>query len=603
MLLLSAVFIVRNNIPNGAVSGKYFWFYCSFAVLSPVTTCLFFISRRKTFRFTPTDIAVFLLCVSGIAINFLGDENVSGKFIILVLLFPLYVYFRFYLSEKKFFSNSLFIFFLILTGLYEALLGLGQLYGFYHSNHAEFKITGSFFNPGPYSGWLAVVFPLAFYHLLAYYRVLGKKINLHYLPFYVLWILSLLTVITTVLALPPAMSRSSWLAAAGGCGMAACLYYGKKRSVILFIKRYRKKLILASVAVLTCLITAGAGMYFLKKDSADGRLLIWKISAKTVARYPFGVGLGNFSGAYGELQAEYFASNAASEQEKRVAGNPEYGFNEYFQFCIEWGIVPFLLFVAIIVNALYSGLKQRNIAVASLVALLIFAAASYPFSVLPFVTALIFLLASCNTVSSPKTVAIKSLKKISWSVSVSGSIFFLLFASVCICLHNRYPLYEAYKKWGKAQILYNAGLYRDASEEYAKQYIYLHDEVRFLFEYSQALNKSEKYTESNKIITRATKISCDPMFHIIAGKNYQSLKDYASAERSFAYSGNLVPSRLYPSYLLAKLYMEMGLDEKARETAKTVLTVEPKINSPAVEEMRREMSKLIENYNCKYKKI
>lgn len=69
----------------------------------------------------------------------------------------------------------------------------------------------------------------------------------------------------------------------------------------------------------------------MKKDSADGRALIWKISVETIYKYPIGVGLGNFSGSYGEQQATYFRSGKATEQEILVAGNPEYAFNEFIQ--------------------------------------------------------------------------------------------------------------------------------------------------------------------------------------------------------------------------------------------------------------------------------
>jgi hypothetical protein len=59
---------------------------------------------------------------------------------------------------------SFFCFFIILTGLGEAVWGLLQLYGFRPSQHGLFRLTGSFFNPGPYSGYLAVVFPMALYY-------------------------------------------------------------------------------------------------------------------------------------------------------------------------------------------------------------------------------------------------------------------------------------------------------------------------------------------------------------------------------------------------------------------------------------------------------
>ena len=56
--------------------------------------------------------------------------------------------------------------FFLLGGCIEAAWGLGQLYGVAMSNHAHFILTGSFYNPGPYSGFLAMIFPIAFYEWL-----------------------------------------------------------------------------------------------------------------------------------------------------------------------------------------------------------------------------------------------------------------------------------------------------------------------------------------------------------------------------------------------------------------------------------------------------
>ena len=48
---------------------------------------------------------------------------------------------------------------LIIIGGYEAILGFRQLYGFSVSNHSQYALTGSFYNPGPYMGYLAMVLP------------------------------------------------------------------------------------------------------------------------------------------------------------------------------------------------------------------------------------------------------------------------------------------------------------------------------------------------------------------------------------------------------------------------------------------------------------
>ena len=45
---------------------------------------------------------------------------------------------------------------MILAGTIEAILGLLQVYGYEHSNHSLYALTGSFYNPGAYSGFLAM---------------------------------------------------------------------------------------------------------------------------------------------------------------------------------------------------------------------------------------------------------------------------------------------------------------------------------------------------------------------------------------------------------------------------------------------------------------
>ena len=54
----------------------------------------------------------------------------------------------------------------------------------------------------------------------------------------------------------------------------------------------------------------------------------------------------------------------------------------------------------------------------------------------------------------------------------------------------------------------------------------------------------------------------------------------------------MIPHRIYPIYLLALLYREMGDMEKARDMARQVIDQEPKVWSPAVEEMKTEMKQL-----------
>lgn len=577
VMVLCTVFIVSRDLENGVVSGKYFWFYLSMILISINTIFSFFVNRKKV-PFYALDVFVGLFCVSGWIITYLHNGSVSNKSIILLLLLLLYFYFRIFIGQYKWNAFVLVVFF-ISTGFVEAVWGLKQLYGFSPSQHTLFKTTGSFFNPGPYAGYLAMIMPLALYYILDDYRVFKNKFHHACIPFYLRWGISLLSFCSILLVLPATMSRAAWIGGTVGCLVASLTHI-----------RHSWKRILRIMIVAFLLFTIGiVGLYYLKKDSADGRAFIWKISFQTIKDHPFGVGMGNFSGVYGEKQAEYFDTGKGTEREQLVAGNPEYAFNEYIQICIEHGIFSFILFISIIVYTGYIAAKRKKYAAASaLIALLIFASMSYPFSVLPLLIALVFLMVSCLPSGS-------ELKQ-AYSSRFIGILLIALFFISGVAIHNRYPLREAYQRWSKSKILYGVALYEEVNEEYAKLYRYLDHEIRFLFEYAQSLAKTNRYEESNGVLEKAMKISCDPMLYNVMGKNHQALGSYALAEQCFSMAATIVPSRLYPYYLLAKLYDEKGDGDRVCQMADFIQIKEAKVHSTAVEEIRMEMKSLCEKY-------
>lgn len=114
---------------------------------------------KKAFQFTRIDISFFILFVY-ILINRFLLQDVAGfsfRFYDLLGLALLYIMIR--PTGPK--NISWFFLALLTGGLLQAVYGNLQLYGFLPSLHDSFKITGSFFNPGPYAGYLASVFPVA----------------------------------------------------------------------------------------------------------------------------------------------------------------------------------------------------------------------------------------------------------------------------------------------------------------------------------------------------------------------------------------------------------------------------------------------------------
>jgi O-antigen ligase len=522
--VLCTVFVINHDLGHGIVSGKYFWFYASMALLTIVAVPVVIIKRKDRFRFVLSDLFLLLFCFAAVGITLIHTGRLPTKCLLLVFLMLLYFYLRIFLSGKSGLLRYLFVVFFILTGLVEAVWGLRQLYGFTASQHNIFKITGSFFNPGPYSGWLAMVFPMAFSFILPWnadviaslsrnplcnvkhslYGFSSKGLRVLRGWRVTLIMTGVITCIAILLVLPATMSRASWLAALGGCAVVAfCHSVSSQNKLRVIFRRWRvkpaMKVIIVCVAALL-LSAALTGLFLLKKDSASGRAFTWKIAIQTIKEHPMGVGLGNFAGKYGDVQAEYFASGVGAEREEYVAGGVEYAFNEYLQICIENGIIPFLVFLALVCYTLFFGIKNKNyFPVGSLVSLLIFASMSYPFNILPFVIAFVFLSALCvtNTNDTDHNEGINPLVKF----AVWGFIFIapMIIASSA---YKIYPSYETYKQWKYTQMLSGTGLHKDASREYAKQYPYLQDDIQFLLAYIENLSKTEQYKKNHDVLQR-----------------------------------------------------------------------------------------------------
>lgn len=152
----------------------------------------------------------------------------------------------------------------------------------------------------------------------------------------------------------------------------------------------------------------------------------------------------------------------------------------------------------------------------------------------------------------------------------------------------------ACRDWGNARMLYNLGAYDSANEAYREIYPQLNDRGTFLFEYGHSLHKSDSNDVSNLYLELAARYNADPMILNVIGKNYQEMQCYEKAEAYFWRSVHRLPGRIYPYYLLAKLYAEPEYrnKEKFEEMKEMVLKKEPKVYSTAIKEMRKEIEEI-----------
>ena len=95
-------------------------------------------------------------------------------------------------------------------------------------------------------------------------------------------------------------------------------------------------------------------------------------------------------------------------------------------------------------------------------------------------------------------------------------------------------------------------IFEETVDHYRDLYPFLKDQPKFLFEYGQCLSKTGQYEEGIRILTEGTRLSADPMFYNIMGKDAEALKHFGQAEACFKQASYMVPHRLYPPLFIGE---------------------------------------------------
>ena len=381
-----------------------------------------------------------------------------------------------------------------LLAIYECGVGLLQISGLYSSTHAKFILTGSFDNPGPYGGLIAIL--LTVLGVFVMQNKSGGKWSVKALV-----ILSSVSCALCIIVLPATMSRAAWFA----LGVTALVFGLKELSLADWIRKHKA---VATIATITMLIVM-TGVFFMKKDSAIGRLHIWHMELRAITEKPLtGHGKGSVLGVYGDTQAEYFAEKERPEIITKVAGCPEYAFNEYLKIGVEYGIPAMLGVILVLILLIAILLKLRSSLAYGLITFCVFAFFSYPL----------------------EAIHIKS---------------------------------DAENDWDSIRYLSSMELYEDAVEEYAPLCDALNGNYRFLYDYGYALYKCGRHRESIVVLKEGAAMSSDPMFYNIIGRNYEAMGLYQEAESAYLHAHYMVPQRLYPLTLLMRMHIRLGNNSEA----------------------------------------
>jgi O-antigen polymerase len=629
-LLFATVFVTKPAFFQHLIAAKQWG--VELVMLVAITFLVLHIPFVKKIKITTVDIGILILSLWWIVseIAFHNTFQPLQKVVFYVLIWSaVYLFIRSSSGDRNFIWGIAFIF--LSTALLQSILGLMQLYGFTASYHGLFKITGTFHNPGPFSGFIVSALPPAIVGYTekdredteGHREIFLKRIRVKIFPRKIFSVffrgLSLLTIIAILLIVPAAQSRAAWIA-----GLAGCLYvlFGYKERFP-FISKLSERLrrlragfrALFIVGISIFIFGTGTGLYIMKKGSANGRLLIWQITSQLIKARPLaGYGSGAFNALYIKEQAKWFESKKGTKEQAMIAGSPESPFNELLHLWLEKGFIGLIITGGILGFILFHG-KPRNIETSAqnpklktqnsppptqklrtllvgfrgaLLSILTFSLFSYPFDISSFMLQLVVVVAVLVS-SSHSVFTIKKCKCLLLSLPVS----IILITGTIWFFPKRQAYYAALNTWNEADQFYNMRSFNTAVEAYQEAFPVLKDNGLFLQMYGKALSMDEKYKKSNQILTMAQKHLSSYIILNTLGDNYKALKNYNKAEAAYIQSGYMVPAMLLPKYLLAKLYENCGQHRKAIQIARVILKSPVKVESTATREIMNEMKNII----------
>lgn len=637
-LVLATSFANSSDIYNGVISAKQIWFYGSMGLLL-LGICINILTLKIKFSYTLNQIDLALLAFYAYflirAITTPYTPLIKNQkflnwslllmfyFIVKALLCPINNYSfpdeenknitQYYHNNNKINNQIIFItiHFLICSGLFEAVLGLLQLFGFINSSNSYFKITGTFFNPAPYSLYLASIFPIAlgvflFNNDIEFEGVNTEEIKIKRFSYYV----SLLTVFSIFIILPATMNRASWIGV--GAGSLVILNHQFQFNNLLNKHLRNKTSKFYSIFIITVfIIITGYALFVMKERSSNGRLLIWQITAKKISDKPlFGYGVARFEAEYNNWQANFFETRhkEMDGQEGMIAGNTKYCFNEFLELTSEIGVIGSILFIVVIFlvfsethSLKNKNLKANKIIKSSLFAIIICALVSIPFYTLP-VFIIFFFLIGLVSVQTEESCSFKrvNLKFSQLRTRIMTLMFLLPISLILIIVAFRQN--KSYHTWKDATLLYYSSNYTEACKSYSAIQNSFRFSGTFLQYYGKALFMHKEYQKSAEILEQAKNYTCDELLFTTLGDTYKSLARFSEAEKTYLHAIHMAPNKLYPLFLLANLYFDTGQNTKFLETAHTILLKEIKVQSPASEEIiqkTRELIKKIESTTVK----
>jgi O-antigen polymerase len=577
-----------NRLFDFTQSAKFFYFSTAMCIIMPVAIINTWLAKQVSLN--KIDLLLFfaLLFVSLNRFVFQAVNCFTLAYYELVELYLFYNIIR-YLPSKFFCWLLLAV---IAGASIQAGYGNLQSLGYYFSNNPDFKITGNFFNPGPFAGYLSFSVPLIWGLSFIALEALNKPdikiaVKIRFVKYLIIFLASAAS-LNIAIALYAAESRAAFLAAIAGL----IFLFGARFRKIIF-RKYTCSFVgyIGFACLLILLSFAGFKLYLLKKDSADGRLFINRVSLNMIKARPFiGVGFAQYKAGYMEYQAAFLATNQIQDKEMFTFDN-DCAFNEAMQFTVENGVTGLailLVLIVVIAKAQYRAIDMLILSVmAAMLAAVVFSFFSYPSQILPIklnFTIALAILASYDT---------KWVFTLRYTKIHSLVILLACLIVVFVCQKRLAEIKEAYSYWGQGNSLSEDKTFGDAAANYKKAQYQLGKNGYFLEEYGHALKNDSDYYHAVQVLSTCCLYLNNSAVQMDLGDCYRAIHDYKRAEIAYKTANSMAPGLFYPQYALVKLYFEVHQIQKGILLANAIILQKPKKNTIAYHDMLNEIIDLL----------
>lgn len=522
-----------------------------YALIAGAIACAMLMLFCKGWNFRMDKLSLLVSVLIGYMIArglFSGMPVVKAALFVSFLL--LYIFFRAVRLQPRVISTII-----VSVCVLQAVYGMLQACGIVPVT-GIFTVSGSFDNPAGFAASLAAGFPFCLE------MAGGASRRFRYA--------GIASAVIIATAIVMAESRAGVLA------IAVCLLFW------LFMK-YKHKVRHIRPYIVTgalLLVAVGTLLFFLKKESASGRLLIWNNSVSMVADAPLaGHGPGSFIAEYMPYQAAYFGRHPGSVF-SQLADNVTHPFNEYLLLAVEYGVLGVLIVGCIIAAVIIAGRKENTTELSALLSVAVFACFSYPLRY-AFVIAVV---AYCLG-------GIRAGGEAVFRKGIVPKISVAVLAVLCAVFLVKDISFEYRWGWLAKKVPYG----NDRTlENYRNLYERWNGNPYFLYNYGAVLKNNGSYDGGIGVFSECARHLNDYDVQMMLGDCYAQTRRHELAERHYLAACRMIPNRFMPLGRLMDLYGEYGETEKAVEIAKIVIGKRVKVPSASVDMVIREAKRLIE---------